>query len=73
MPLGPQLDDLGFDRQRSRELLGEVGFFTRVACSMQGLTYSRRFEGRFFGFFPEMEVPSPNGWFIYVYFMEDPI
>lgn len=41
IPLGPQLDDLGFDREHYRELLGEVGFFTRVACSMQGLTYSR--------------------------------
>ncbi|CAL1170137.1 unnamed protein product [Cladocopium goreaui] len=51
IPLGPQLDDLGFDRQRSRELLGEVGFFTRVACSMQGLTYTR----------PEGERPVLEG------------
>ena len=41
LPLGAQLDDAGFDRQRSLEQLGEVGFFTRVACSMQGLTYTR--------------------------------
>ncbi|CAJ1380920.1 unnamed protein product [Effrenium voratum] len=41
VPLGPQLEDAGFDREKYRDLLGEVGLFTRMACSMQGLTYSR--------------------------------
>ncbi|CAE7259970.1 unnamed protein product [Symbiodinium microadriaticum] len=50
-PLGPQREDAGFDRVAYRHVLGEVGLFQRMACSMQGLTYSR----------PEGERPVVEG------------
>ncbi|CAE7723402.1 unnamed protein product [Symbiodinium sp. CCMP2456] len=50
-PLGPQREDAGFDRVAYRQVLGEVGLFQRMACSMQGLTYSR----------PEGERPVVEG------------